>query len=113
MFWSNKGSDKLAQRLAVSEAEVASLASEVRSLRAEMAETADRVYRHMKAAQGRARTALDATVNQGPAPRPDTPPSVPGGRIPPNLRRLRQWGARGRREMNGDGGEATGTEVAE
>ncbi len=97
MSWKRQEPD--AGRLAAVETELAECQKQLRELRLELVEIADRVYRHMKAAAARSRAKVEPEGNQGtPAASPaDTPRTSPLSRV--EQRRQRAWGARGRRGL--------------
>jgi hypothetical protein len=80
------------QRIAALEREVSKLSEAVRTAQSEVAEVAERAYRHLKRAESRAKRDLDGgvTANQGPAPDGTTMPVTP--LFPPS----RMTGARAR-----------------
>ena len=92
--WKRQDADPA--RIAAVETELAECQKQLRELRLELVEIADRVYRHMKAAAARSRAKAEPEGNQGTAAAspPDTPRTAPLSRV--QLRRQRAFGARGR-----------------
>lgn len=94
LFGNRQG--ELSARILALETEVLELRKQVRAALTEVAEVSATAYRHMKAAQARARRQLDDTEGPNQGPRREQAAAVTPAPTP------RLWGARARRMSRPD-----------